>query len=314
MQRMINFDDICVILVNDGEGNEIPSECFREYPFGILQMTIPKGGVSRARNAGLDHSTADWVMFCDFDDGFSSVYGLYMIMSVINDNSADTLWSSFTEESKDRDGNLTLVAHDRNWVFIHGKAHRRQYLIDNGIRFDDRLTIHEDAYFTILTQSLADENRIAAIKTPIYVWKWNDNSVVRRGGEEDYVLVTYDHLIRQRIALTDEFIRRKRFDLAITTIVKTVMDCYYDCQQFTWRKPENDELLRNVENWFATYFIRYAGYYGKASSEVLKTIMCASREGAIEKGTFLLEQETLKEWFDRVLDNAEPIPEEQVGV
>ena len=40
-------------------------------------------------------------------------------------------------------------------TFVHGKVHRRQYLIDKEIRWNDALTIHEDSYFNILCQNLS---------------------------------------------------------------------------------------------------------------------------------------------------------------
>lgn len=308
MQRMINFDDIGVILVNDGEEHELPKECFDGLPYQVNQMSIKHGGVSKARNAGLDASDADWVMFCDFDDGFSNIYGLYLIFCAMHEDKYDTLWSCFTEETKDEKGNLTLVNHDRNWVFIHGKAHRRQYLVDKNIRFHEKLTIHEDVFFTMLTQVLADEKRIGSIRTPFYVWKWNDNSVVRRDNADDYILLSYEHLIRQRIALTEEFIKRKEMDHAITAIVKTVVEAYYDCQQYTWQKPENKELLHKAENWFASYLKRYANYYIKANPKLTAELAQNARSNALKKGTFFMEKETLKEWLQHIMDDAKPIP------
>ena len=312
MQRMVNFDDIRVILVNDGEENAFAELNPYEYPFIIQQMSIPHGGVSKARNAGLDASDADWVMFCDFDDGFSNIYGLYLIFCAMNEDKYDTLWSCFTEETKDENGKMVLVNHDRDWVFIHGKAHRRQYLVDKGIRFHEKLTIHEDVFFTMLTQVLADDERVASIKTPFYVWKWNGNSVVRKDMEkftDDYILMTYDHLIRQRIALTEEFIRRNEMHHAVTAIVKTVVEAYYDCQQFTWRKAENKELLHKAENWFAAYLKRYAGYYVKADPRLTAELAENARKNARKKGTFFMEAETLKDWLQHIMDTAKPIPE-----
>ena len=226
MQECVVFDDINVILVNDGEGHELPKECFDGYPFLVNQMSIPKGGVSKARNAGLDASDADWVMFCDFDDCFSSIFGLYMIFCAMIENKYDTLWSCFTEETHDDIGRLTLVAHEHDYVFIHGKAHRRQFLVENNIRSHDKLTIHEDAFFNMVVQMVADKDRIAAIHTPIYCWRWNPNSVVRKDNVEDYVLHTYDHLIRQKIALTEEFLKRDMKEQAMICIIKTVVDCF----------------------------------------------------------------------------------------
>ena len=307
MQRMINFDDIRVLLVHDGEQEGIDEENVH-FPFPFHQMWIPHGGVSKARNAGLDASDADWVMFCDFDDSFSNIYGLYLIFCAMNEDKYDTLWSCFTEETKDADGKLILVPHQRDWVFIHGKAHRRQYLVENNIRYHEKLTIHEDVFFNMMAQSVCKPDRVGSIKTPFYVWKWNDNSVVRKDGAEDYILLTYDHLIRQRIALTEEFLKREMMEEALTAVVKTVIDTYYDCQQATWRTPKNKSLLHKAENWFAAYLKRYANYYTQADIKLISGIAKASRENALNKGTFFMEAETLKDWLQHIMDTAKPIP------
>ena len=307
-QRMVNFENVGVIVVNDGEENELPKECFDGYPYEICQMSIPKGGVSKARNAGLDASKADWVMFCDFDDCFSNIFGLYLLFCGIEEDKYDTIWSHFTEETQDNEGKLVLAHHERDWVFIHGKAHRRQYLVDNNIRFNPKLTIHEDAFFTMLTQSICPPERVGAIKTPFYLWKWNDNSVVRRDKAEDYILLTYDHLIRQRIALTEEFLKRDMMEQAMTVIVKTVCDSYYDNQQVTWRSEKNKELRKKAENWFAAYLKRYANYYIKAQPMMVAAICKASRDNALKKGNFFVEAETLSEWITHIMETTKPIP------
>lgn len=308
MQRMINFDDIRVILVNDGEENEFKDLNPYEYPFMINQMSIKHGGVSKARNAGLDASDADWVMFCDFDDGFSNVYGLHLIFCAMHEDKYDTLWSCFTEETLNKDGQLTLVPHGRDYVFVHGKAHRRKYLVENNLRFHDKLTIHEDGYFNALVQAVTPEERIGAIQTPFYIWKWNANSVVRRDNAEDYVLDTYDHLIRQKIALTEELIKRGMAKEVLTIVAKTVIDVYYDCQQSTWRIPATREKVKKVENWFAAYLKRYAEFYMKADLKVIAGLAKSCREHTMSKGAFFMEAETLKEFLERIMRDAKPIP------
>lgn len=308
-QEMVNFDDVGVILVNDGEGNELPEECFDGYPFSICQMSIPKGGVSKARNAGLDKSTADWVMFCDFDDCFQSVFGLHLFFCAMAEDKYDFVWSNFTEETRTNDGKLILVPHkDRDYVFIHGKAYRREWLKENGIRFHEKLTIHEDAYFEILTQSLVKEDRTGSIQTPVYLWRWNGSSVVRRDNAEDYILDTYGHLIRQKIALTEEFIRREMANEVLVVVAKTVIDAYYDCQQSTWRLPKNREKVRKAENWFASFLKRYAEFYLKVDIKTIAGLAKSCRDHALKKGTFFVEAETLKEFLERIMREAKPIP------
>lgn len=310
MQRNVDFKDVGVILVNDGEEGILPAECFTGYPFKVKQMSIPKGGVSRARNAGLDASTADWVMFCDFDDSFSSLFGLYLLFCAIAEGKYDTIWSNWTEEARREDGSMVLVAHERDFVFVHGKAHRRQYLVDNGIRFHDKLTIHEDAYFNMLAQVICKPERIGSIQTPFYLWKWNGDSVVRKDRETDFALKTYHHLIRQKIALTEEFLRRGMVDSAVICIIKTVVDAYYDCQQSVWRLPKHKGLVQNAENWFAAYLKRYANYYIKADVKQVAGIAKASRDNALKRGMFFMEAETLSDWLKHIMKDAKPIPRE----
>ena len=85
MQRGIREDEFRVILVQDGEeGDTLDMErVMRNYPFVDTVMYIPQGGVSAARNEGLAHAEAEWVMFCDFDDCFYSIDSLYRILESI---------------------------------------------------------------------------------------------------------------------------------------------------------------------------------------------------------------------------------------
>jgi len=313
LQRDINFDDVSVILVNDGEENALPDFLFENYPYEVCQMSIPKGGVSRARNAGLDHSTADWVMFCDFDDSFSSIFGLHLIFCGIAEGKYDLLRAAFTEETLDDQGNMHLVSHDNDTVFVHGKVIRRQFLVDNGIRFHDKLTIHEDGYFNVLTYSLAKEKE-QRINTPIYLWAWNNNSVVRKEKTDDYILDTYDHLMRQRIALTEAFIKRQRAEDTMLTVIKTVMDSYYDFQQHVWRLEKHKAKRERAERWFCAYLKRYAAFYAKADLKQISEVAAISRARCLMQKTMLMESETLKQWLEHIMNDVRPIPVDEQGV
>ena len=79
LQRNIDFNDVGVILINDGEESRLPDELFKDYPYRVDNVTIPHGGVSVARNTGIRLSKADWVMVCDFDDQICSTLGLQLL-------------------------------------------------------------------------------------------------------------------------------------------------------------------------------------------------------------------------------------------
>lgn len=65
------LQDIEIIVVNDGSGDhsqEIIDEFSEKYPEKIRSFTKENGGLSDARNYGLDRATGDFIGFVDSDD------------------------------------------------------------------------------------------------------------------------------------------------------------------------------------------------------------------------------------------------------
>ena len=172
-QGGVCFDNIRVILVNDGDDilcGSIERAMYRlaEFPFTVDYIVKEHEGVSAARNEGLDASDADYVMFCDCDDGFLNTYALHLIFSAMQEG-FDLCMTNFIEETFDKDGNAKIVNHNEDLTFMHGKVYRRQFLTDNDIRFDERMTLHEDSYFNMLAYSVLKTNewKRKKISTPI---------------------------------------------------------------------------------------------------------------------------------------------------
>ena len=194
LQQNVDFGEIGAIICNDGSDVFLSDDLLKSYPFSIEYHKEPHRGVSATRNACLDYATADYVMFCDADDMFCNVCGLWILFREMENGGFDSLVSMFVEESRlpqdvpeQRDPNGVLVQqamkkgdvmyinHEMDSTFVHGKVHRRQYLLDNHIRWKDSLTIHEDSFFNILCQNLSQN--VKYCPTPYYLWKWRDESV-----------------------------------------------------------------------------------------------------------------------------------------
>ena len=81
----IGFDKIQLILVDDGSTDGSGAICdkyAKEYPDNVLTIHKPNGGVSSARNAGLEFARGKYVNFMDSDDRmsrdvFSKVYTFF---------------------------------------------------------------------------------------------------------------------------------------------------------------------------------------------------------------------------------------------
>ena len=198
LQRGVPFESVKVTVVNDGEEDVLDYAVFDGYPYKVEYIIKPHGGVSDTRNAGLEHSDADYVMFCDADDGFLNNWGLHLIFAAMQEG-FDLLIANFVEETFTAEEKaFTIINHDQDLTFMHGKVYRRQFLLDHELLFDPTMTLHEDGYFNMLVYATAQhEGKIKNVNTPIYLWRWNDNSVVR-SNRKDFVLKTYPDVVLTR--------------------------------------------------------------------------------------------------------------------
>ena len=178
IQQNVNLEkDVGVIICCDGGTASLTKEFVNSYPFEIEFHRCEHRGVSATRNACLDYSTAEYVMYSDCDDLFYNACGLWILFREM-EIGFDSLVSMFVEETRHPETKEVLyINHETDSTFVHGKVHRRQYLIDKGIRWNDALTIHEDSYFNILCQNLSQN--VKYCQTPFYLWKWRDDSVCR---------------------------------------------------------------------------------------------------------------------------------------
>jgi len=297
LQRGISFDDVEVIVVNDGRDKLLTGREFNGYPFHVKYLPMPEhGGISRARNYGLDHSTGDYVMFCDIDDMFLNSCGLYLIFGAMHEG-YDSIGSSFIEEHFDKDGTYKIIRHDKDNTFVHGKVFRRQFLIDENIRFKDELTIHEDGYFNLIAAVVSKERK--EITTPFYLWKCNKESTVRKD-PINYVLKTYDHLMKAREAISDELNARGEVDKYIDSVCKTVIDSYYDFNKPNYLDPKNKELVEKAEKAFKSYYLKFRQDYLEANINRIAEIKFVSYSQAFTNG-MRVEQRTISEWLTHIM-------------
>ena len=295
-QLGIDFNDIEVILVEDG-GEPLDSSYFEIYPFSVKIYNEGHNGVSEARNIGLNHTTGDYVMFCDCDDMFVSCYGLHLYFKSAKTGHFDLIKSPFIEDQV-IDGELKLIRHEGDITFIHGKLYKRQFLIDNEIKFDKNLTIHEDGFFNVIANMLA-EGSIHEMQPAVYLWKYRDDSIVRID-RDCYIYKTYENLMDCRRAITNELKKRERFAEYFQAISKTICDSYYDFQRPDALKPENKEMIKRAEKAFAGYYKEFKEDYKNVNINDLAQMLYLTRINAFANG-MRVEQETLSQFLTRIV-------------
>lgn len=293
VQQSVSFDEFGVIICNDGSNIFLSDELLNSYPYKIEYYKEPHKGVSATRNACLDHATADYVMFCDADDMFYSVCGLYIIFREIQNGGFDSLTSVFIEESREpKTKQVVYINHDMDSTFVHGKVHKRQYLLDKKIRWNDALTIHEDSYFNILCQNLSTNVKYCPM--PFYLWKWRDESVCRH--DPKYILKTYRNMLDSNDALISEFLKRGMQDKAMAFSTMMIFDAYYTMNKPEWINQENKNYRKETEQRFCLYYKKFKDLWMNMPINDKMVISNQVRQRSVMEG-MLMESITIDQWL-----------------
>lgn len=294
LQRGIRFDDIRVILCQDGEDGRLAESIFAVYPFAVEQITIPHKGVSAARNAGIQAATAPWIAFCDFDDMYSSALSMKVALEGLHKAEKEGvvyLWNRFMEEVT-QDGRYAVYRHDWDATFIHGRFFWRQFVIDNGLHFNEDLDFGEDQDFNTVSQIVAGNSRIGELKEPIYLWCENMDSVTRQ--EKDKT-VFYTKMLKHRFATIEELKARGIDDEYHGAVVRCTIDVFYEMNT-----DEPRENVARCEEQFAAWWLEHASDFDRTPKKVIVNIYESVRAWAVKTGLVTVEKITLGEWLGRI--------------
>ena len=293
IQQNIDFSEIGVIICNDGSNIFLSKDFLDSYPYLIEYYKESHMGVSATRNSCLDYATADYVMFCDADDMFFNACGLWIIFREIDMGVFDSMTSVFIEESRLPETNeVVYINHEMDSTFVHGKVHRRRYLIEKNIRWNPDLTIHEDSFFNIQCANLSQN--VKYCQTPFYLWKWRDESVCRH--DPKYILKTYRNMIDSNSALIAEFRKKGRPDLAAFYTAFMIFDAYYTMNKPEWINQENAEYRYATEKHFSEYYKKHKKTWEAISSQDKMQMSQNIRGRSINEG-MLMETITVNEWL-----------------
>lgn len=298
LQQNIKMSDIGVIIVNDGSDVLLSDEFLAKYPYEIKYIKAEHKGVSATRNRALDEATADYVMFCDADDLFFNMCGLYIVFREMKGDGFNALVSIFIEETIDpTTKEKVYVNHQMDVTFVHGKIYRRSYLENNKIRWNDNLTIHEDSFFNCLAQRMTAE--VKYCQQPFYLWKWRDDSVCRH--DPKYILKTYNNMLDSSTALVNEFMKRGRKTDAQYYSTSMIYDAYYMMNKAEWLNQENQEYRSATEKRFKEYYTTFLNLYETIQPEVKSQIIMGMKNRFFGEG-LLLESITFDDWIKHILE------------
>lgn len=127
-----SYHNLEIILVDDGSPDNCPEICdeYERQDMRIKVIHKKNGGLSDARNSGLEMATGEYVMFLDSDDYWDDTDAVKKLIEIVNNHpDADVVY--FQRHKFIEDHRISNEIH--NIAFINGmkKAEALKYLISN---------------------------------------------------------------------------------------------------------------------------------------------------------------------------------------
>ena len=118
-----NYADAEIILVNDGSKDDSGHICeeYAEHNMNVRYISQQNGGVSSARNAGLDAARGEYVLFVDSDDYVTEEFFSCIEQTVQTECSDYVQFSGCFDNGREKENCVRshLSAHSREELMPH---------------------------------------------------------------------------------------------------------------------------------------------------------------------------------------------------
>ncbi|MBE6051522.1 MAG: glycosyltransferase family 2 protein [Clostridium sp.] len=187
LDTLINqkYKEIEIIIVNDGsnDNTEVVAKSIAKDDLRIRVISIKNGGVSNARNIGIENAKGEFIAFMDSDD-FMDLDMISQLMSnfdnkvdlvccghkVVNDRGKVTFFQepfNMRSEKKEYYKAIENMKDVNCFNSVWNKIFRKSVIINNNIKMDTSLSMGED-YLFVMEYLKKCTNDIVVISKPLY--------------------------------------------------------------------------------------------------------------------------------------------------
>lgn len=171
-----------ILCINDGSRDK-SSEILDKYSSMYNNLNVihkDNGGVSSARNCGIDQAKGKYIWFIDSDD-FIKENSLSKIVSVLRKSDYDRIQIypyAFNDKDDNFDPNEIELSMTQSQYknFLWTQILKREIIVDNKVCFDTEISYAEDAIFMIqIAHVLKKSTRLDEL---IYFYRLRENSLM----------------------------------------------------------------------------------------------------------------------------------------
>ena len=180
-----SFPDLEIIVIDDGsvdESQTIVKELAQKDD-RIRYFRQENGGVSSARNHGIDESTGEYICFVDSDDAVTENY-IALLYNSIHEKHSDVAMCGYSEITDGKKTERLITAEEerslqgllktdlyvlRSYMCSPGmKIYRADMIKQSHLRFREDMALAEDQYFNFHYFELS--KTVAFVNEPIYIY------------------------------------------------------------------------------------------------------------------------------------------------
>ena len=293
MQKNADASHFRVTLIHDGSDRFEELKDW-EFLFEFREICIPKSGVSACRNHGIDIADAEWITFCDCDDMFADIYALNMLDELLDDE-FDEMWNRFYITKNINGFEPPILSREMNYIWIHNKYFRLDFLKEKGIRFNEELVYAEDTAFNNWVRFELKEGKLGELLTPSPLYSW----CRREGSATTSVSLRIRNLwqiFKRNVYVCDMYKQYGRPATALM-IARTVTDGYSALMSIVLNQhpEEKEKYLQTIR----AFYEENKDYIGTVKEEDWDYVLRASEDTRFPEKVYIPEKISFKEWFEK---------------
>lgn len=263
--------EVIVTIVNDGGCEDYANIVNFFKPFiNICEIGYKtNAGPGFARQYGVNHTNADFIVFIDADDVLSDKYALERMKNAVEEQTQIVL-TAFTNVGKDK----KPVWREPNSVEIFAHLFRRSFLENNEIKMFNIRTNEDVGYNTMCNLIALHQFGIGAFAVlyeSTYIRYYNENSITNAESFQEDKFSSYIYSLTKAYNFVEE--KGVTFEEMAENIVETLYNCYYFYNIALTKQLSTLQIKKTSQILFDKYWDKVKCFFSQQQLEHFKIKM-----------------------------------------